>query len=127
MSRFIGKTEKMINECLVSMVNSNKDLNILFPVITLQRGNMLRNKILVVLNKLRIKWITHGKVIEVYINNNIHKIQFNTVGINGCNIRGQYYDSVNIKVDEIEYFDYVLLLQLRNPTIEENYINVYED
>lgn len=127
MSKFIGTTEKMIYECLVSMVNSNKDLNILFPVITLQRGNMLRNKILEFLNKLNIRWMVNGKVIEVYINNKVHKIQINNVGINGCNIRGQYYDSVNIKVDEIEYFDYVLLLQLRNPTIEENYINVYED
>ena len=126
MSRYIGSTKKMIEECLTQMVHSNKDLNILFPVITLQRGNRLKQEILNYLNTLELKWSINNNTIEIFIGDNIHKICINVV--NQYNLRGQYFDMVNININEIERFDYTIISMVKNPSRSNivHYINVYE-
>jgi hypothetical protein len=125
MVRFVGKTDKMITECIKDILFSKEDLNIFFPVITLQRGNIIKNKILHYLNEMNINWTIDNNTICIFIGDNIHKII-----IDKCDdrtLRGSAYDVSYMNINYIEYINFELLKCMRNPHSKLNYINIYED
>lgn len=93
----------------------------------MQRGNIIKNKILHYLNEMNINWTIDNNTICIFIGDNIHKICINTIEMNGANIRGQYFDMANININNLEWFKYENILMVKNPELKNNYINIYDN